>query len=93
MEFSHVPVLFDEVIESLDIKSDGIYVDGTAGGAGHSRGIAEKLEGGKLYAFDQDPDAVKIATERLEGYPATVINANLNKFQRNENRACKSWNL
>lgn len=81
MEFLHIPVLFNEVIESLAIKPDGIYVDGTAGGAGHSKGIAERLSGGKLYAFDQDPDAVKIATERLNGYPATVINANFKEMK------------
>lgn len=76
MEFSHIPVLFNEVIESLQIKPDGIYVDGTAGGAGHSKGIAEKLKGGKLYSLDRDPDAVKVATERLKGFPAEVIHSN-----------------
>ncbi len=76
MEFSHIPVLFDEVIESLRIKPDGIYVDGTAGGAGHSRGIASKLTNGMLYALDQDPDAVAVASERLKGYNAKVIHSN-----------------
>ncbi len=76
MEFSHIPVLFSEVIESLQIKPDGIYVDGTAGGAGHSKGIAEKLTSGKLYALDRDPDAVAVATERLRNLPAQVIHSN-----------------
>lgn len=76
MEFSHIPVLFNEVIESLQIKPDGIYVDGTAGGAGHSKGIAERLSGGKLYALDRDPDAVAVATERLKNLPARVIHSN-----------------
>ncbi len=76
MEFSHIPVLFSEVIESLQIKPDGIYVDGTAGGAGHSKGIAEKLISGKLYALDRDPDAVEVATERLKGLAAQVIHSN-----------------
>lgn len=76
MEFSHIPVLFNEVLDSLQIKPDGIYVDGTAGGAGHSKGIAEKLKGGKLYSLDRDPDAVKVATERLSGLPAQVIHSN-----------------
>ncbi len=76
MEFIHKPVLFDEVIESLNIKPDGIYVDGTAGGAGHSKGIAEKLTTGRLISLDRDPDAVKTATERLSGFPATVIKSN-----------------
>ena len=80
MEFSHKPVLFDEVIESLDIKSDGIYVDGTAGGAGHSTGIAKKLKNGRLISLDRDPDAVKVATERLKGYPATVIHSNFSEM-------------
>ncbi len=76
MEFNHKSVLYDEVITSLNIKPDGIYVDGTAGGAGHSKGIAEKLENGFLYALDRDPDAVKTATERLKGMPAKVIKTN-----------------
>ncbi len=76
MDFSHIPVLFNEVIESLQINPDGIYVDGTAGGAGHSRGIAERLSGGKLYSLDRDPDAVKVATERLKNLPAQVIHSN-----------------
>ena len=54
----HVPVLYNEVLEALHIKPDGIYVDGTFGGGGHSKGILEKLNGdGKLIAFDQDKDA------------------------------------
>lgn len=76
MEFIHKPVLFDEVIESLNIKPDGIYLDGTAGGAGHSRGIAERLTTGRLIALDRDPDAVAVASERLKKYPAQVINSN-----------------
>ncbi len=81
MEFSHIPVLFNEVIESLQIKPDGIYVDGTAGGAGHSRGIAQKLTTGKLYALDQDPDAVAVATERLKDLPAQVIHTNFKDME------------
>ncbi len=76
MEFKHISVLLNETIESLDIKPDGIYVDGTVGGAGHSIEIAKRLKSGRLYSFDRDPDAVKIATERLSGYPAAVIEAN-----------------
>ena len=56
----HVPVLFEEVLEGLDIKKEGVYVDCTFGGGGHSRGIIDRLgEKGKLVAFDQDADAVK----------------------------------
>lgn len=80
MEFSHKPVLFDEVITSLNIIPDGIYVDGTAGGAGHSTGIAKKLSGGRLISLDRDPDAIKVATERLKGYPATVVHANFSEM-------------
>lgn len=76
MEFNHYSVLLNETIDALNIKPDGIYVDGTAGGAGHSKEIAKKLNGGFLYALDQDPDAVKVATERLEGLPAKVIRSN-----------------
>ena len=76
MEFKHISVLLDETIDSLMIKPDGIYVDGTAGGAGHSREIAKRLKGGRLIALDRDPDAVKVATERLSGYNATVVCSN-----------------
>ena len=77
MEFKHIPVLLDECIDGLDIKSDGIYIDATAGGAGHSREIAKRLEGnGKLVAIDRDPDAVKTATERLKEYNAIVVQSN-----------------
>ena len=76
MEFKHKSVLLDEAISALDIKPDGIYVDGTAGGAGHSSEIAKRLKNGFLYALDRDPDAVKTARERLSGYPAKVIESN-----------------
>ena len=64
-EFSHFSVLLNECIENLNIKPDGVYVDGTAGGAGHSSKIAEKLEGGLLIPIDQDEDAIEVITERL----------------------------
>ncbi len=67
-EFVHKPVLFDEVIESLCIKPDGIYIDGTAGGAGHSSGICERLTTGRLYSFDRDADAIEVAGDRLKKY-------------------------
>lgn len=67
-EFSHFSVLLNECIENLDIKPDGIYVDGTAGGAGHSSKIAERLDGGLLIPIDQDEDAIKVITERLAPY-------------------------
>ena len=76
MEFKHISVLLNETVDSLNIKPDGIYVDGTAGGAGHSLEIAKRLTTGRLIALDRDPDAVKVATERLKGYPATVVQCN-----------------
>lgn len=76
MEFNHISVLLSETIDSLCIKPDGIYIDGTAGGAGHSKEIAKRLKNGLLLALDQDPDAVKTATERLKGLPARVIKSN-----------------
>lgn len=82
MEFKHIPVLLEECLEGLDIKPCGIYVDGTAGGAGHSGEIAKRLdpEKGRLIAFDRDPEAVKTASQRLEGLPAQVIRANYSEM-------------
>ena len=69
INFSHKSVLLDECIEALDIKPDGVYVDGTAGGGGHSFEIAKRLgENGLLIAIDQDEDAIKAASERLSCY-------------------------
>ena len=76
MDFEHISVLLEECIEGLAIRPDGIYVDGTAGGAGHSCGIAERLTTGRLIALDRDPDAVATATERLKKYPAQVVHSN-----------------
>ena len=69
MEFRHVPVLFDEVMTALAIKENGIYIDGTVGGGGHSSGICERLgESGTLIAVDRDEEALKAAEARLESY-------------------------
>lgn len=77
MEFNHISVMLNECIDGLNINPNGIYVDGTAGGAGHSKEIAKRLENGKLFALDQDPDAVKTATERLSPFKtAKVITSN-----------------
>lgn len=73
MEFSHKSVLLDEVIENLKIKPDGIYVDGTLGGAGHSYEIARRLgDKGRLIGIDQDADAIAAATKRLEPWKDKV---------------------
>lgn len=66
--FKHNPVLLEEVLEGLNIKPDGIYVDGTLGGAGHSYEICSRLKGGRLIGIDQDEDAVKAASERLKEF-------------------------
>lgn len=76
MEFKHISVLLNECIEALNIKPDGIYIDGTVGGAGHSKEIAKRLKNGLLLGFDQDPDAIKVASERLNGLPARLVNCN-----------------
>lgn len=78
MKFNHIPVLLDECIEGLNIRPDGIYVDGTAGGAGHSSAIASRLnDRGQLIALDRDPDAVKAASEKLSAFRnAKVIHSN-----------------
>ncbi len=73
MEFSHISVLLNECIEALAIKPNGVYVDGTAGGAGHSCEIAKRLADGRLIAVDKDPDAVRTATERLSPYPCAQV--------------------
>lgn len=75
-EFSHIPVLLNEVIEGLNIDSNGVYIDGTCGGAGHSSEIAKRLESGRLIGIDRDPDAVKAASGRLSGYNAKVLHGN-----------------
>ena len=70
MEFHHIPVLFDEVMEWMQPRADGVYADGTLGGGGHSEGIL-RLSGGTatLYGIDRDEDAIRAASERLKIYP------------------------
>ena len=77
-EFHHVSVLLKECIEGLNIKPDGIYVDGTLGGAGHSSVIASKLTPGRLIGIDRDPVALKAAGERLAPYGdrVTLVHSN-----------------
>ena len=82
MEFSHISVLFDETIESLNIKSEGLYVDCTCGGAGHSRAILERIPDGVLVAIDRDPDAIQVITERIGSMPQTeIVNDNFNNIK------------
>ncbi len=76
MGFKHTPVLLDEVLEYLAIDPNGTYLDGTAGGGGHSHAIAKKLKGGMLYSFDRDKQAIAAAEEKLRDERAVVINSN-----------------
>ncbi|MBR5636029.1 MAG: 16S rRNA (cytosine(1402)-N(4))-methyltransferase RsmH [Pseudobutyrivibrio sp.] len=78
MEFNHYSVLLHETVDNLNIKPDGIYVDGTLGGGGHSFEIASHLTTGHLYGFDQDTDALKAAGERLACYGDKVTRIHSN---------------
>ncbi len=82
MKFKHIPVLLNECIDGLNIDPDGVYVDCTAGGGGHSSAIAARLsEKGRLIALDRDPDAVKAAGERLSVFSnAMVIHRNYSEL-------------
>ncbi len=74
MEFKHVTVLLNETVDSLNIKPDGVYVDGTLGGGGHSEAICKSLNAeGTLIGIDRDKDALKAAEERLKDYPCNKI--------------------
>ena len=81
-EFHHVSVLLEECIEGLNIKPDGIYVDGTLGGAGHSSRIAAKLTTGRLIGIDRDPIALRAAEKRLEPFKerVTLVHANFSQM-------------
>ena len=79
IEFKHIPIMLEQVIEGLDIKPDGIYVDGTLGGGGHSYEIAKRLvSGGRLIGIDQDEAAIKAAGARLSefGDRVTIVRSN-----------------
>lgn len=71
--FHHIPVLFNETIGSLNIKPDGIYVDCTSGGGGHSAAIAKRLTTGRLISIDRDPQAIETLKERLSGFECVTI--------------------
>ena len=84
MEFHHVSVLLNEVIEGLNIKENGIYVDGTLGGAGHSLEIVKRLKDGKLIGIDQDLDALEKASKVLEPYQEKInlVHSNYENIQQ-----------
>lgn len=73
IKFSHISVLLNEAVDMLDVKPDGIYVDGTAGGGGHSAEILKRLKNGRLYSIDRDPDAIATVTKRFEGDERSVV--------------------
>ena len=82
MEFKHTSVLLEETIEQLHIKPDGIYVDGTLGGGGHSFEICKRLTTGRLIGINQDEDAIAAATERLKPYKerVTIVRSNYSQM-------------
>lgn len=83
MEFHHVSVLLNEAVEGLNIDSEGVYVDGTLGGGGHSREILKKLKGGRLIGFDRDYEAIDVCRERLKDFSdkLTLVNRNFNDIK------------
>lgn len=83
MEFNHISVLLEESVSALNIKPDGVYVDCTAGGGGHSAQILSHLnENGRMYLFDRDPDAIKVITERFKGDKrVTIIHDNYSNIK------------
>ena len=78
MEFKHYSVLLEETIEQLQVRPDGIYVDGTLGGGGHANEVCRRLTTGHFYGIDQDDAAIEAAGKRLEGYgeKVTIIRDN-----------------
>lgn len=83
MEFRHVSVLLNETIDSLNIKPEGVYVDGTLGGGGHSLEIVKRLSGkGRLIGLDRDENAIQAASERLKDYKdrVTFVRSNYDRF-------------
>ncbi len=81
MDFSHKPVLLDETIESLAVKPDGVYLDGTAGGGGHSAAILARLTTGRLICVDQDPDAIETLTRRFsDDKRVTIVQSNFSEI-------------
>ena len=83
MEFSHISVLYNETLDALNIKPDGIYVDCTCGGAGHSRGLLQRLgENGRLIAIDQDPEAIEVIKERIgSDSRVTIVHDNFSNLK------------
>mgnify|MGYP000847697514 FL=1 len=82
INFSHKSVLLDESIDALNIKPDGIYVDATAGGGGHSSQIAKRIDGGRLILIDQDPDAIRTLNEKMADFDfVTIVQDNFSNIK------------
>ena len=82
MAFKHIPVLFNETIESLQIKPDGVYVDCTSGGGGHSAAVLAQLEGGRLICLDQDPQAIETLQARFgDDKRVTIVKTNFSDIK------------
>ena len=84
MEFNHISVLLEESVNALDIKPDGIYVDCTAGGGGHSAEVLKKLgENGRMILFDRDPDAIETVTNRFkDDNRVTIVHSNFSEIKK-----------
>ena len=84
MEFNHISVLLEESVNAIEIKPDGIYVDCTAGGGGHSAEVLNKLgDKGRIILFDRDPDAIKTVTNRFKGDErVTIIHSNFSEIKK-----------
>ncbi|MBQ3967130.1 MAG: 16S rRNA (cytosine(1402)-N(4))-methyltransferase RsmH [Lachnospiraceae bacterium] len=84
IEFEHVPVLFHETVDSLKVCKDGIYVDGTLGGAGHASLVCSRLDGGRFIGIDQDIEAIESAAKRLEPFKdkVTIVKSNYENMCR-----------
>lgn len=87
-EFHHIPVLFEETIASLNIRPDGVYVDCTSGGGGHSMAIAKQLSSGRLIAIDRDPEAIANLKNKFRDMPCvTVVHGNFFDIRKILNEA------
>lgn len=84
MEFKHISVLYNETLDSLNIKDGGTYVDGTLGGGGHSKGILQRAKNVHLIGIDRDQEAIKAASERLKefGEQVTIVNNNFSDIKQ-----------
>ena len=94
MEFKHISVLLNESVDMLNIKADGVYVDGTLGGGGHSELIVKNLSDGLLIGIDQDKNAIEAATKRLMPYKDKVITvhdnfSNIKNILKEQNIPCQ----